>query len=378
MRIIQVVHLFPPEQAAGTERYTEALTRALIARGHSCFVLAGSHQAAVRPGLFIAEQDNLAVARLVGLRTRVGLRADMYDSTVDRLVRKCLDLWRPDVVHLQHWFHLTGNLVAICAELGIPTVVSLHDQWIACSRIHRVQPDGTFCSTAETPCASCVDRDPWQTGEEIGRELSLRQQLIGLELRSAASILVPSAAQKRFLRQITDFPLARVRVVPLGSPTEIQQDHTGSIDRSSDGPLKVGYWGYLAPLKGPHLLLKAARLIAEEAPDRVEWHLLGPPTDAAYYEELQALAEGLPVIFHGAYRQQDLSSLGLDVAVFPSLAYETYSFVLDEAFQIGIPAIVPDRGAPAQRIGKAGLTFTSGDPEDVARRSGSSWRSRRS
>ena len=368
MRILQIVHGFPPEQSAGTELYTQALSQTLLARGHDCAVLAGSKQTASGPGLLIAEQDGLTVVRLVGLRKRGGLRAEIYDPTVERLVRKCFDLWRPDLVHVQHWVHLTGNLVAICAELGIPSVVTLHDQWIACSRIHRIQPDGTFCSALQTPCVSCVDRDRWQTNDEVGKELSLRQQLIHQELGLADCILVPSMAQQRFLQQIVDFPLERLRVVPLGSPVEMPLGTAGNRQKPLDAPLRIGYWGYLAPLKGLHILLEAARLLHEQENARAEWHLLGVPFDPVYSERLKELAEGMPVIFHGPYDQRDVAALDLDIAVFPSVCYETYSFVLDEAFQMRIPAIVPDRGAPAERIGQAGITFVTGDAADLARK----------
>jgi glycosyltransferase involved in cell wall biosynthesis len=310
----------------------------------------------------------LTTVRLVGLRKHSGFRGDIYDATVERLVRRCLDLWRPDLVHVQHWFHLTGNLVAICAELRIPSVITLHDQWTVCSRIHRVQPDGTFCSQRETPCASCVDRDPWQTQEEVVRELGLRRRLIDTELLLARRIIVPSAAQQRFLHQLTDLPIDRLHVIPLGSPEGPSLKAAGPRQTPADAPLRVGYWGYLTPLKGPHLLLEAAGALPKEVNARVEWHLLGIANDQAYLQRLQGLANGLPVIFHGPYRHATLIDIGLDVAVFPSLGYETYSFVLDEAFQMGIPVIVPDRGAPAERIGQAGITFACGDAEDLARR----------
>lgn len=367
MRILQVVHLFPPEQSAGTERYTEALSRVLLARGHDCSVLAGTYKTASEPALLISEQDGLSVFRLAGLRKRSGLRADIFDAAAGRFIRQFFSLWRPDLVHLHHWHQLTGHLVAICTEYGIPAVVTLHDQWTACPRIHRIQPNGTFCSAREAPCISCVDRDPWQTDQEIARELDLRYRLITEELKRATCILVPSVAQQQFLQQISDVPLERLRVVPLGSVvrehTEGQERH----ERISASPLKIGFWGYLTPFKGVHILLEAAHCLAEEFDGRVEWHLLGSPADSAYHEKLQRLAEGLPVTFHGPYHHSDIAILNLDIAVFPSLCYETYSFVLDEAFQLGIPVVVPDRGAPADRIGEAGTTFASGDPHDLAR-----------
>jgi hypothetical protein len=63
-----------------------------------------------------------------------------------------------------------------------------------------------------------------------------------------------------------------------------------------------------------------------------------------------------------------LESAGLDLAVFPSLCHETYSFVLDEAFTLGLPVVVPNRGAFPERIGEAGLTFQWGDPGDLAKK----------
>ena len=368
MRILQVVHLFPPEQSAGTERYTQALARTLVARGHECLVLAGSAESASEPGVLIRGQDGLTVARLVGSRQGSGFRVESYNAAADGLIRTVLDLWRPDLVHLQHWYRLTGNLVSVCAEVGIPVVVTLHDQWLACPRFHRVQPDGTFCAERDVPCVACVDRDRWQTDQEIDRERDVRARLLAEELRLAGCLIVPSEAQRQFLSRIVDIPLDRLQVVPLGSPVEVLQRTAGDRRRDGEGPLKIGYWGYLAPLKGVHTLLEAARLLAGESNGRLDWHLFGTPTDAAYHERLQTLAEGLSVTFHGPYLHSDVATLDLDVAVFPSLCYETYSFVLDEAFQLGLPVLVPDWGAPADRIGGRGLTFRAGDPHDLSQK----------
>ncbi len=368
MRILQALHLFPPEQSAGTEQYTQALARTLVARGHECLVLAGSTESASEPGVLVRGYDGLTVARLAGVRQGAGFRVDCYNAAADGLIRTVLDLWRPDLVHLQHWHRLTGNLVAVCAQAGIPVVVTLHDQWLACPRFHRVRSDGTFCAERAAPCVACVDRDPWQTDQEIERQLDVRHQLLAEELSLAGCLLVPSEAQRRFLSRIVDLPPDRLQVVPLGSPVEWSPGTAWERRPDRDGRFRIGYWGYLAPLKGVHTLLEAGRLLAGESNYGLEWHLLGASADAAYYERLQTLAEGLAVTFHGPYLPGDVAALDLDVAVFPSLCYETYSFVLDEALQLGLPVLVPDRGAPADRIGERGMTFRAGDPHDLAQR----------
>jgi len=364
MKVLLFVHGYPPELIGGTELYTQALGQELIARGHPCFVVAGSNWGCPEPSIAVGEDRGVVIARLIGIPRRMGFRPSTYDPIAEGLVRKLLDLWRPDVVHLQHWRRLTDNLVAICREFEIPAVVTLHDQWIACSRHHRLRLDEVFCADRTPPCASCVDRDPWQRIGEIEQELEFRQQTLERELQLADRLLVPSQAQRIFLQQIVPLPLDRLEVVPLGSPVP----GPWRTDHGEPGfphePLKVGYWGYLSPEKGVHLLLEAARLVP--ITHKVEWHIYGPLGEPVYQGRLNRIAEGLPVIFHGEYNYRDLRSAGLDLAVFPSLCWETYSFVLDEALQIGLPVIVPNRGAFCERVGDAGLLFEYGDGRDLA------------
>ena len=364
MKILQFVHGYPPELIGGTELYTQALGQRLIARGHTCIVVAGSNWDCPEASIAVGEDRGVVIARLIGLPRRMGFRPSAYDPIAEGLVRKLLDFWRPDVVHLQHWRRLTDNLVAICREFEIPAVVTLHDQWIACSRHHRLRLDEVFCADRTPPCVSCVDRDSWQRIGEIEQELEFRQQTLKRELQLADRLLVPSQAQRIFLQQIVPLPLDRLEVVPLGSPVRGPW-RTGSPDPGlPDAPLKVGYWGYLSPEKGVHLLLEAARLVP--ITNKVEWHIYGPLGEPVYQGRLNRIAEGLPVIFHGEYNYRDLRSAGLDLAVFPSLCWETYSFVLDEALQIGLPVIVPNRGAFCERVGDAGLLFDYGDGRDLA------------
>jgi glycosyltransferase involved in cell wall biosynthesis len=364
MKILQFVHGYPPELIGGTELYTQALGQRLIARGHTCIVVAGSNWDCPEASIAVGEDRGVVIARLIGLQRRMGFRPSAYDPIAEGLVRKLLDFWRPDVVHLQHWRRLTDNLVAICREFEIPAVVTLHDQWIACSRHHRLRLDEVFCADRTPPCVSCVDRDPWQRIGEIEQELEFRQHTLKRELQLADRLLVPSQAQRIFLQQIVPLPLDRLEVVPLGSPVP----GPWRTDHGEPGfphePLKVGYWGYLSPEKGVHLLLEAARLVP--ITHKVEWHIYGPLGEPVYQGRLNRIAEGLPVIFHGEYNYRDLRSAGLDLAVFPSLCWETYSFVLDEALQIGLPVIVPNRGAFCERVGDAGLLFEYGDGRDLA------------
>src|SRR5574337_477332 len=160
MRILQIVHGFPPESTAGTERYCEAVSRALLARGHACAVLAGSGQRAAQAALAAESQDGLPVTRYLRAAGQAESWRDEYDPEAEALIRDLLSHDRPDLVHLHHWHRLTNNLAAICADLGIPVVVTLHDVWTSCPRIHRIHREGLFCKEPllTAPCLHCVER----------------------------------------------------------------------------------------------------------------------------------------------------------------------------------------------------------------------------
>lgn len=370
LQILQVVQGFPPESIAGTELYCQALTRALQERGHRCPVLAGSKQQAKTPALVTTDEEGTSVTRYVSplpLEWRER-QIDPYSPEAELLLRQHLETMRPDLIHVHHWLRLTDNIVFVASQLGIPAVVTLHDLWTSCARFHRQHRLGHLCRESPSPslCESCVERYPWQGDAEVRLAIELRQQQIAEELRLARCIVVPSQTHGQLLSALLSLPPDRLRVVPHGSIVRLSPRAHNEHPRVPRHPLRLAYWGYLVPFKGVHLLLEAAKKL--EDPSAVEVYLAGPAPDPGYLEYLQGLAEGLSVKFMGEYRQADLASLDVDMAVFPSLAQESYGFVLDEAFQLGLPVIVPDRGALPTRAGEAGLVFSAGDAGALARR----------
>jgi glycosyltransferase involved in cell wall biosynthesis len=330
--------------------------------------LAGSDESAPAATLSAVEQGGLLVVRYLRVRRRPRRWTEEYDPAAEGLARHLLALLSPDVVHLHHWQRLTNNLVAICNDLAVPVVVTLHDVWTSCPRVHRIRWDKAFCEEAPAiaPCLTCAERGPWQGDREIASALALRRELMESELAMAAAIIAPSEAHYAFLRELHGLNGDRFIVLPHGSVPTI-----GSPRRKRTGPqypkrpLQIGHWGYLMYLKGTHLVLEAIRLLRD--PSAVELHLIGTASDQEYECRLRYLSQGITVRFHGAYRPEDLLGFDLDLAIFPSVTCESYSFTLDEAFHLRLPVIVSDRGALPQRIGGAGLKFRAGDAADLAK-----------
>ncbi|HWQ69261.1 MAG TPA: glycosyltransferase, partial [Patescibacteria group bacterium] len=160
MRILQIVHGFPPACVGGTERCTEAVARGLARKGHTSIVLSGSEDVRPIPTITTEDRDGLSVATYFGSIANPVHWSPPYRPEAEQAIISYLKDVRPDVVHVQHWPRLTINLVAICKSLGIPTVMTLHDLWATCPLGFRLRWDRQFCHDPfpDAPCVTCVAR----------------------------------------------------------------------------------------------------------------------------------------------------------------------------------------------------------------------------
>jgi glycosyltransferase involved in cell wall biosynthesis len=191
--------------------------------------------------------------------------------------------------------------------------------------------------------------------------LHLRQFLAdNLEdLRLANRVIAPTATLLQTIESGLQAHIERSVVIPHGCVADFSSKPAVE---STDGIVRFGFFGHLHPIKGPDLLLRAARTLPETCRNQFQLHFWGTAADEAYGLELGQLSEGLPATFHGSYVPSDLSGVKLDYAVFASRATESYSLVLDEAWALGLPVLAPDRGALRERVGQTGLLF---EPENA-------------
>jgi glycosyltransferase involved in cell wall biosynthesis len=361
MRVLHAVHGFAPEFLGGVEAYVEAVASAQRARGDGAFVLSGSDHGRVPPRLLEDDVSGVPVFRLEGLAPHTERLRDRPDG--EALVRGLLGRLRPDVLHVHSWLRLVPNLAAVAVEAGIPVVATLHDVALSCPRVHRLKSDLSFCRVPESPglCTPCVRRDPWETDAEVEDELSLRALFLERERSLLAAVLVPSEAQRRLLEEVAAFPAGTLTVLPVALPDLPRQ--AAAPARTAPG-LDVGHWGNLVPAKGTHLLVTAAASLPESL--GVVVHLFGTAPDPAFERTLRESAPPGRVVFHGPYVALDLPRFPLDAAAFPSLAHESHSFTLDEAFSLGLPLVVSDAGALPDRVGARGLVVPAGDGQGLA------------
>ena len=372
MRVVPLVHSYPPEFRGGTEACVETLATAQLARGDEPLVISGSD---VRLGS--GPQGNGAaeeVSReLVGhlpvwrLRRRLeeNYSVDARLPRMGELVLRLLEECDPAVVHLHHTLNLTSDLASRIRSAGIPVVATLHDYTLVCARFFLARPDGESCAShfplPSRRCFECVLPDFSGGAEQLEHELRDKAACAPVEAEALSFAIVPSQLAAKHWEQSGLFRAGQIEVVPHAPGIG------GSKARHSpvEGRLRLGTWGHLAPAKGVHDLLEALHELPSQA---VSLRVFGAPTDPAYGEELQKLAEGLDVTFAGAYRTEDLreAAAEMDLAVFPSRAEETFGLVVAEARALGIPVVTSDRGALPEGVGPAGTSVAAASPRALA------------
>jgi glycosyltransferase involved in cell wall biosynthesis len=364
VKVLEVVHGFPPDCRGGTESYVEQLSRGLASRGVEVVVVSGALESRTPAQTSESQWKGLRVVRIH--------RPDAYYETWERSFSEpaarifvgLLEKERPDVVHVHHWLRLSRDLVGRATAAGVPAVLTLHDFSATCLIAFRVKADDSFCTLplAVENCHPCVGTpagmEPGVAAAEIGR---IREDFLK-EIGLARARIALSSAQASILSRVTGRPPSDFSVLPLGPVKRLSR--APHRPRGPGEPLRVVNFGHLFQLKGQHLLLEAVR--RARARERIRVVFFGLVVYPEYEKRLRALAEGLAVEFRGLYVAEDLEGFDADLAVFPTLAAETYGFVLDEAAALGIPAAVPDLGAMRERIGEGGFVLPRGDAGAIA------------
>ncbi len=363
MRILHLVHNFPPEFRGGTEQYVASLAVRQRDVGNQVTVVCGSDQgsgaadSASHPWTEEAWQG-VSVKRLkrtVDEPFGVLFRPPRLAKAVTDWVRT----YQPDLVHLHHWFQLGDEILSTLPDC--PVVASLHDSYVACPRFFFLRPDGGYCgSDLPVPVSRCVDCVGVDDGEaNLSGRLEERRAGFQRELGRVSVALAPSHYHADVLRRSGVVPGELLRVLPLG----IAPLQSGPRQDRAGGPLRLVNFGNLSRIKGIDALLRVA---AKLPPERFRLDLYGSRA-ADDAQLLEALAEGLPVTFHGAYDRTDLAAQAgkFDLAVFPSRAFETYSLVVEEAVALGVPVVVSDRGALPERVGDFGRVVSMQDDRSL-------------
>ncbi len=367
MRILQIVHGFPPNEWAGTELVTLHLSQALRDRGHDVTVLTRIYDPQSPEGTVReTSYESLPVFQLVNNYTASSTFRLSYDNPLfNRPFLQVLERVRPEVVHFQHTQHLSVSLLRLAAALGYPTVLSLHDFFFACHRIQLINAQQQLCPGPDQGerCVSCLQA---LTSADEARRRFLDMQRV---LRAPDTILAPSVFLAQKIQTYFPFLESKLRAVSLGVKGVVGVNRERQ-RRAPNTPLRILYVGVLAPHKGAHVLIDALKGLSH---DNITVSLYGMEWSQwqTYIDQLRAAAHDLPVKFCGTYTHDELGVIlqQHDVLVMPMIWEETFSLLVREAFLAGLPVVAARRGALVEAVqdGVNGLLFEPENAEDLRR-----------
>jgi glycosyltransferase involved in cell wall biosynthesis len=318
-------------RGGGTDRHIQEMRTALERAGIHTFILRSNPR---RQGVLKFDAQ--------GLGSVLDRQEFFVPHDVEALVHAIhtLDIKHIHVQHLADAGNGAEKMVRAAAhKAGIQYDVTVHDYFSVCPRITLIGASGVYCGEPESAvCNACLKISRGYLGTtsiELWRE-SAREFL-----SHARSVFVPSPDVSD--RMQTYFPQINYTVRP----------HFTAVNKAPHAPIKhrtrrrIATLGVLSPQKGAGLLLECAKYAAtHDLP--IEFVVIGYSSRS---EELISLPN---VKVTGAYQEQDLDQIlqehRPDIAWFPSLLPETFSYTLSAALGAGIFPVTFDLGAPARRL----------------------------
>ncbi len=411
MKILQVIHTFPPHSLGGSEIYTYNLSREL-AKSHEVVVFHAIND----PN---AEEYDIQVDSYHGFKVSTinntfkqctSFETHYHNEIIAKKFGELLDEVTPDIVHVGHLIDLSVTLVDEAKKRSIPVVLTLHDFWLFCPLGQLLKADLTLCQGPQmSECAKCLDpqlsntkgkrrlyqgnqKDIPNFKDRIGirkilsvlyrqyarvkaaqnENTSVHIENRALEIKRMCSLVDIFIAPSRFLLQkFVEFGIPKQKLIycDYGFDT---LPFKGVAKRHSK-KIRFGYIGTLIPSKGLHVLLEAFHAIHDED---VELRIHGYYSSfhlgfEDYPNTLHAMSSKHNVYWGGKYDNTDVATIlsEVDVLVVPSIWYENSPLTIHEAFLAGVPVITSNIGGMAELVedGVNGLHFQMGNAADLTR-----------
>lgn len=366
MKILYLIHQFYPEFYSGTEKYVFNVASMMQKAGNNVKVLTYSFYDKSfydrRKGNILIKEFHYKGLPVLALRNdKIPLDCHYSCDNKDlaEVAEYLISREKPDLVHVGHPMRVT-EIIRVLPSLGIPFIVTLSDFFLLCPKINLTASSNTLCLGPEGGSA-CEELCPELPREFIAQRLRIAHDDILLKARR---LVAPS----RFLASIykSQFEHLELKVINHG----LNYNHIvfNSNRYPNDAKMTFCYAGSISQHKGVHVILEAFSRLESKT---VALKIYGSGTDEVYANRLQAMAKSDDRIeFCGVFSEEEIGHVlkEVDVLILPSLCYESYSFILHEAFASGVPVVGSNVGAMQEKIsdGENGFLFRIGDADHLA------------
>ncbi|MBQ3676639.1 MAG: glycosyltransferase [Bacteroidales bacterium] len=362
MKVLLVIHGYPPYYMAGSEVYTYNLARQL-AKTNEVYVFC-RFEDKTKPlySSFDKTSEGVNVRYINNYEAENATFYDKYlNPTIDDMFREYVNIVKPDVVHIGHLSHLSTQIPIIAKrEFGLPVLFTIHDFWMFCHRGQLINPENwNICSLPNTKlctqCAAFHYKNPTFSSNLIKeREAHIKNVIDCIDVFFAPS----HTLEKFFIDMGVD--KSKVFYSKYGFNISQIKKHTKHLHKT----ITFGFTGRIIYTKGVHLLCEAFCRVKGNA-KLVIWG----DAENEYARGLVKKYSGERIEFKGCYHNDDIQKVldSFDILVCPSIWLENAPLVIQESQSTELPVLVSDKGGMAELVhnGEDGFTFKLGSEEDL-------------
>ena len=375
MRVLILSHMDPRLSRGGAEfaafqHYQELQRRPGV---KVFFLSAAPGRIKLREGIAFGQpfgEDNFLYSSGDGL----GSRFDHFnfgnaDPDYPAELAALLDELRPDIVHAHHYTNFGVETFDIVRRTlpDARIVLTLHEYLAICNHFGQMvkRPSFALCDGASPQaCHVCYP-------EHSPQDFFMRELFVKRFFRSVDAFVSPS----RFLadRYIAwGIDPARISVIENGVP---DLDRRGLVPMpSTDGGLRIGFFGQISRLKGVDVALEAARILEAEGVTGIQIEVYGDPSaqPLEFQERFRQQLQLTPSTFTyaGPYENARVDQLmqSVHAVLVPSIWWENSPVVIEEALANHRPVIASDIGGMAEKVRDSidGFQFQAGSARALA------------
>jgi O-antigen biosynthesis protein len=270
-------------------------------------------------------------------------RQDIREIVLSLLLEFAIEL-----VHCRHLVKNTFDVLTVARSVGIPTIVSFHDYYLACPTVHLLDERDEFCggvcTTGDGPCRIPM---PWVSVDALPLKHAgvhhWRETVRPHLLEADALVTTSRSARDVYLASYPELVEKDVTIIEHGR--ELRWEPIGAEPPEPGGTVRLLVPGNLDAHKGVGYL---RQMLSADTGGRLEVHLAG-----------RLDGDTAPLgTSHGVYERDGYHDLVAAIrphviGIF-SIWAETYCHTLSESWMTGVPVVATDIGAAAERIRKHG------------------------
>ena len=384
MKILKVIHGYPPLYSAGSEVYSQTLCHELVKQGHEVVVFTRQENAYKQEYSVEWRTDPLCSDIRLCLVNMAHSRDGYQHSAVDEEFNKLLERYKPDIIHIGHLNHLSTSIVLEAYKQNIPIVFTLHDFWLMCPRGQFLQSINSKNAELYPIChvqkdKKCARKCYWRyfSSQDDNEDVLYWTKWVNKRMRHIKEEVLPKVdlfiAPSRYLmeRFIDDFPIDLSKFVYLDYG--FLRERLTKRKRDQHEPFTFGYIGTHKQAKGIfHLLQAFSQLNSSEAQLKIWGSPLEPFTSS-----LKIYLSNIPsriqkrIHWKGGYQNDKIVEEvfnHVDAIVVPSIWGENSPLVIHEALEAKVPVITANFGGMKEYIQHDinGLLFEHRSPSKLS------------